>query len=230
MTSHGPIRDELRVLVVCTANVSRSPLGAAFLSKRLADAGVVASVRSAGVMRTGLPVDELSVIVGRARGVDIAEHRPRRLTTAILAQEGADLVITMTRAHVREVVALDPSAWERTFTLKELARLVRRERSRRGRRRRRSWVARFGAGRTVQDLLGADERDDIGDPYGGSLGRAPRHRDGDRRVAGGGRRRLPAVHRDAMTTLPSIAPVANARRRWHNRIRMSPLLSLVVIA
>lgn len=168
MTSHGPTRDELRVLVVCTANVSRSPLGAAFLSKRLADAGVVASVRSAGVMRTRLPVDELSVLVGRSRGVDITEHRPRRLTTAILAQEGADLVITMTRAHVREVVALDSSAWERTFTLKELARLVRTERLAEvgdaG-----SWVARFGVGRTVQDLLGADERDDIGDPYGGSL-------------------------------------------------------------
>ena len=108
------------------------------------------------------------MIVGRARGVDVAEHRPRRLTTAILAEEGTDLVITMTRAHVREVVALDPSAWERTFTLKELARLVRRERFAEvgdaG-----SWVARFGAGRTVQDLLGADERDDIGDPYGGSL-------------------------------------------------------------
>ena len=168
MTSHGPTPEELRVLVVCTANVSRSPLGAAFLSKRLTDAGVVASVRSAGVMRTGLPVDELSVIVGRARGVDVAEHRQRRLTAAILAGEGTDLVITMTRAHVREVVALDPSAWERTFTLKELARLVRRERFTEvgdaG-----SWITRFGAGRTVQDLLGADERDDIGDPYGGSL-------------------------------------------------------------
>ena len=184
MTSHGPIRDELRVLVVCTANVSRSPLGAAFLSKRLADAGVVASVRSAGVMRTGLPVDELSVIVGRARGVDVAEHRPRRLTAAILAEEGTDLVITMTRAHVREVVALDPSAWGRTFTLKELARLVRRERFAEvgdtG-----SWVARFGAGRTVQDLLGADERDDIGDPYGGSL----------------------AVHRDIATEIDELLEV-----------------------
>jgi protein-tyrosine phosphatase len=168
MTSHGPIRDELRVLVVCTANVSRSPLGAAFLSKRLADAGVVASVRSAGVMRTRLPVDELSVIVGRSRGVDVTEHRPRRLTTAILADEGADLVITMTRAHVREVVTLDSSAWERTFTLKELARLVGRERFAEAGDAG-SWVERFGAGRTVLDLLGADERDDIGDPYGGSL-------------------------------------------------------------
>ena len=168
MTSDGPVPGELRVLVVCTANVSRSPLGAAFLSKRLADAGVVASVRSAGVMRTGLPVDELSVIVGRARGVDVAEHRPRRLTPAVLAEEGTDLVITMTRAHVREVVALDPSAWARTFTLKELARLVRRERFA-GVGDAGSWAARFGAGRTVQGLLGADERDDIGDPYGGSL-------------------------------------------------------------
>ena len=86
----------------------------------------------------------------------------------MLAEDGADLVIAMTRAHVREIVALDPSAWERTFTLKELARLVRRERlaevGEPG-----SWVARFGAGRTVYDLLGDDERDDVADPYGGSL-------------------------------------------------------------
>ncbi len=110
----------------------------------------------------------------------------------------------MTRAHVREVVALDPSAWGRTFTLKELARLVRRERFAEvgdaG-----SWVARFGAGRTVQDLLGADERDDIGDPYGGSLAV---HRDIATEIdelLEDGRRRLPAVRIDAMTTLPSIA-------------------------
>ncbi len=167
MTSHGPTR-ELRVLVVCTANVSRSPLGAAVLAKRLVDAGVVASVRSAGVIRTRLPVDELSVIAGCDHGVDIAAHRPRRLTATVLAEDGADLVIAMTRAHVREVVALDPSAWERTFTLKELARLVRRERVAEGGEPA-SWVARFGAGRTVYDLLGEDERDDVTDPYGGSL-------------------------------------------------------------
>ena len=44
------------------------------------------------------------------------------LTKEILATDGADLVLTMTREHLRHVVAMDPSAWPRTFTLKEFVR------------------------------------------------------------------------------------------------------------
>ena len=36
--------------------------------------------------------------------------------------DGADLVLVMTREHVRDVVVLDRDAWSRTFTLKELVR------------------------------------------------------------------------------------------------------------
>ena len=50
------------------------------------------------------------------------DHVARTLDASILAVEGHDLVLTMTREHLREVVALDPGAWPRTFTLKEIVR------------------------------------------------------------------------------------------------------------
>ncbi|MGD9705915.1 MAG: low molecular weight phosphatase family protein [Acidimicrobiia bacterium] len=169
MSAKGIVaRPALRVLLVCTANVSRSPLAAALLTKRLGDAGVAATVRSAGVIHTRLPVDELAVAVGRELGVEIGGHAPRRVTASAIAEDGTDLVIGLARSHVREVVALDASAWDRSFTLKELARVVGREQlavatDPAG------WQQRFGSGRSAYDLLGEDERDDIADPYRRSL-------------------------------------------------------------
>jgi protein-tyrosine phosphatase len=160
--------DELRVLVVCTANVSRSPLTAALLARRLADAGVRASVASAGVTATRLAVDSVAVEVGRELGVDVSAHIPRRVTRELMANEGADVILGHTREHVRELVMLDRAAWDRTFTLKELSRRVSAERfairtapSR--------WREVLGASRSPHDLLGDDARDDITDPYGRSL-------------------------------------------------------------
>ena len=160
---------ELRVLVVCTANVSRSPLTAALLAHRLADAGIrSAAVSSAGLTTTRLPVDPAAVEVGLELGVDLAEHTPRRVTSALISASGAALVIGHTREHVRDLVMLDPSAWDRTFTLKELSRRVRSTRDEirvaPGR-----WRDAVGAARSRHDLLGIDASDDIADPYGRSI-------------------------------------------------------------
>jgi protein-tyrosine phosphatase len=153
-----------RVLLVCSANVSRSPLAAEILRRRLADRSVQVHVASAGIASVSLDVDALAVQAGFEHGVDISEHRPRMLTRSILDQDGADLVIGMTREHVREVVLLDSQAWERTFTLKELARRIRLQRDEIADDPAR-WAAALGARRVVSDLLGAASLDDVADPY-----------------------------------------------------------------
>jgi protein-tyrosine phosphatase len=158
----------LRVLVVCSANVSRSPLAAALLGRRLAAAGTPAIVRSAGIMRTRLAVDPLAVVTGRELEVDIGAHSPRRVAADNIVVDGADLVIGLAREHLREIVSIEPRAWERTFTLKELARGVVRHQSALSVEPRR-WKEHLGGSRSVYDLLGDDERDDIPDPYGRSL-------------------------------------------------------------
>lgn len=113
------------ILVVCTGNVCRSPLGEGFLRRalqaRLGDAAP--EVRSAGTAGwEGSGATPESVEAGAERGIDVGRHAARRLRPAML--EGTDLVVTMTTAHRDEVRAMSPDAASRTFTLKELTRLA----------------------------------------------------------------------------------------------------------
>jgi protein-tyrosine phosphatase len=113
------------VLVVCTGNVCRSPSAEGLLRRAIDDrvgAGAIA-VTSAGTAGwEGSPATEGSIEATAERGVDIATHRARQLTAEQIA--GADLVIAMAREHRDAVQRLDPGAAARTFTLKELVRLV----------------------------------------------------------------------------------------------------------
>ncbi len=110
----------LRILVVCTGNVCRSPLAERLLQAYLSDR---ASVRSAGVQ--GLDraeMDPLAAAELARRGGDPAGFRSRRVTPAAVRE--ADLVLTMTTAQRSAVLADEPTALTRTFTLRELAHLL----------------------------------------------------------------------------------------------------------
>lgn len=82
----------------------------------------------------------------------------------------ADLLIGMAREHVREAVVLDPDAFARTFTLRELVRrgeAVGHRRVEGGRLEPFDvWLERVGRGRRTVDLLGHDDSDDVADPMG----------------------------------------------------------------
>lgn len=156
-----------KVLVICTANVSRSPLCAELFRSRSASTGVDIQVASAGISAVQLQVDDLAVQAGYEFGVNISGHQPRQVTRALLNTAGADLVICMTRAHVREIVLIDESAWPRTFTLKELAfRLQLNSAAIEGAPR--AWRELIGSRRSMTDLMGESAQDDIADPYGRS--------------------------------------------------------------
>lgn len=154
-----------RVLVVCTANVCRSPMGEGLLRHHLGSAGADVVVTSAGTHASGLPVDPSAVAALRGFDLDISAHVPRRLDTPLIRADGADLVITMTRAHLRHVAVSERSAFARSFTLLELARRIERS----GAPREpglAAWASHLAAGRRAADLLGDDPLDDLADPYG----------------------------------------------------------------
>lgn len=126
--------DRFRILVVCTANICRSPLAAELLRRRLierfgAEADDV-EVTSAGVRAlVGDPMDPYAAaLLAEATtgpdGTPAAQPFAARQVDERLVGE-ADLVLTMTREHRRSVVQLVPAAQRRTFTLRELARIVR---------------------------------------------------------------------------------------------------------
>ncbi len=156
----------IRVLVLCTANVCRSPMGEALLQRRCAELGVDVQVTSAGTQRHDLPVDPVAVAAMAEQGLDIAAHQPRQLDRALLEADGADLVITMTRDHLRMVATSAPGVFRRSFTAKELARRLAAVES--------LDLSRLNEGRTSRDLMGDDPDDDVADPYGMSL---QRHRE-----------------------------------------------------
>ncbi|HJS25543.1 MAG TPA: low molecular weight phosphatase family protein [Actinomycetota bacterium] len=114
-----------RVLVVCTGNVCRSPIAegmlrAAFV-ERLGDEAP--DVVSAGTMGwEGSGADPSSIAAAAERGVDISGHVARALSTVDV--RSADLVLAMSSEHANAVVRGEPEAAPRTFTLKELVRLL----------------------------------------------------------------------------------------------------------
>jgi protein-tyrosine phosphatase len=113
------------ILVVCTGNVCRSPIAEGLLRRGLQarfgeDAPLVASAGTAGW--EGSPAMAESVAAAAERGADIRGHVARRLAPEHV--RGADLVIAMATEHRNRIVAAVPEVAGRTFTLKELVRLL----------------------------------------------------------------------------------------------------------
>ncbi len=115
------------ILVVCAANVCRSPLAAAILTDRLASVGPLHRVRVTSRGANAVAgVDCCTEIVNAARrsGIDaelLESHRSHTLQAEWV--ESADLVLTADRETRSCVVRLCHAAHPRTFTLREAAEL-----------------------------------------------------------------------------------------------------------
>ena len=156
---------ESEVLLLCTANICRSPIAEALLARRLAGLGSPVSVRSGGMLGDGAPPHPEVITVMAAYGLDIAGHRSRRVTPDDL--ETADLTIAMAREHLRHAVVAVPTAWPRAFTLRELVRRGGMIGQRTSRESLAEWLDRVHEGRQRTALLGDCPDDDIVDPTGG---------------------------------------------------------------
>lgn len=114
----------LRLLMVCTGNVCRSPLAELVLAYRLEGLGV--HVSSAGTRpRPGMRMTTETASIAVENGVAphrVMMHSARQLSVSDLQQ--VDLVLAMARDHRREVVELRPGAIRQTFTVRELSRLM----------------------------------------------------------------------------------------------------------
>lgn len=173
----GPMADPrpgdpvARIVVVCHANICRSPLGMAMVAQQARDRLGPAPdvwVRSAGVhAMPGLVAAEESRRQASLRGLDLSRHRAAVLERDDVA--AADLVLTMSEEQRARVVRLHPPAAGWTFTLPELARLCTsldpmdpdvgvRDRVRR--------VARLAAAARAY-VQRPSEPEDVSDPYRG---------------------------------------------------------------
>ena len=158
--------DATRVLVVCTANICRSPAAAQLLRDRASARGVGVSVSSAGFLEDGRSGDPTMVALAATRGIVVGDHRSTVVDEPLL--RSADLVVTMERRHARELVVMAPDHAHRVHTLLGLLEAAVRA-APSGEID--SWLRTVTADRHAADLMGDRGADQIPDPYG----RAKRH-------------------------------------------------------
>jgi protein-tyrosine phosphatase len=156
------------ILLLCTANICRSPMAAALLTQELATRGIAAQVSSAGTLGSGAPPPAEVAAVMAGYGLDVAGHRSHLAAPGDLAR--ADLVLAMAREHLRHAVVAAPDAWPRAFTLRELVRRGSLAGPRQPAETLAQWLSRVQAGRSRMALLGESAQDDVADPIGGPLG------------------------------------------------------------
>ncbi|MFD1505876.1 low molecular weight phosphotyrosine protein phosphatase [Georgenia yuyongxinii] len=103
MTDRPTDRRPYRVLVVCTGNICRSPMGEVVLRERLADAGLAdrVEVASAGISAEehGNPIDRRARAVLAEHGYPVPDHRAHQVAPGELARY--DLALAMTNEHAR---------------------------------------------------------------------------------------------------------------------------------
>ncbi|MCE9662475.1 low molecular weight phosphotyrosine protein phosphatase [Halomonas sp. M5N1S17] len=99
-----------RILVVCTGNICRSPVGEALLRQglphvRVASAGLGALV--------GHEVEPTARRLAEADGLDVSEHRARQISEAMVKE--ADLLLVMSEGQRMAVARQFPSATGKTM-------------------------------------------------------------------------------------------------------------------
>lgn len=140
-------------------------MAAALFAEQIADRADSVEVSSAGLLPGGIAVPDEVLEVMETYGIDLAGHRSRTLTEAMLHK--ADLVIGMGLRHVQEAVLLDPPCWPQAFRLKELVRRGSIVGSRRAEQGIRSWIDAAHGDRARSSLAHRSANDEVADPYGG---------------------------------------------------------------
>ncbi len=98
----------MKVLVVCTGNICRSPTAEGVLRHLAHESGVSLHVDSAGThgYHVGEPPDERAQRHAARRGYDLSALRARRIERADF--EAFDLILAMDRGHLRILERLCP--------------------------------------------------------------------------------------------------------------------------
>ncbi|HDG7807112.1 TPA: protein tyrosine phosphatase [Klebsiella quasipneumoniae] len=98
------------ILVVCTGNICRSPIGERYLrqalpNKRIDSAGISALV--------GHSADDSAIRIAEKHGISLAGHKGRQFTSALGRQY--DLILVMEKSHLDQIGRIAPEVRGKTL-------------------------------------------------------------------------------------------------------------------
>lgn len=105
-----------QILVVCTGNICRSPMGGYLLMQHAVEANAEVKVASAGICAlVGHCADPLAIEVMSEHGFDITAHRAQQLTQTLVKE--FELILVMERWQQQEIERIYPYARGRVHLL-----------------------------------------------------------------------------------------------------------------
>ena len=109
------------ILIVCTANICRSPVVEALLKDRLAAQGLEHwLVESAGTWASkGQNASEFGALLMAEQGLDISDHKSQPVTKVLLAV--TDLILTLEVGHAEALRAEFPEDANKVYPLTQMA-------------------------------------------------------------------------------------------------------------
>ena len=98
------------ILVVCTGNICRSPIGERFLRRTLPNKKVDSAGTGALV---GHSADESAIRIAEKHGLSLAGHKGRQFTSSLGRQY--DLILVMEKCHLEQIGRVAPEARGKTM-------------------------------------------------------------------------------------------------------------------
>ena len=148
------------ILAVCFANTCRSPVIESMLRAQLGNAGF--EIASVGLMGGSGEIPDTLRQVLEDRNIGLSLPVGKVANTKNYLE--ADLIVFADRGLLREAVVRNPSLWEKSYTLKEFARLAYLNPPAPQAETFSEWISEVGAHRTKLGLSGSDAFDDVADP------------------------------------------------------------------
>ncbi|MDQ6964560.1 MAG: hypothetical protein Q9M13_06530 [Mariprofundales bacterium] len=106
------------VLMICSANICRSPFAECYFRSRLQQAGEFAEVYSRGIMEMHeQPVPDDGIAVAKEMGVNLSRHHSTKLEAADL--DRAALVMIMEKQHRQYLLQMRPQCVGKIFFLSQ---------------------------------------------------------------------------------------------------------------
>ncbi|WP_086074182.1 protein tyrosine phosphatase [Klebsiella michiganensis] len=98
------------ILVVCTGNICRSPLGERFLRRALPNKKIDSAGTSALVEHSA---DDGAIRIAEKHGISLSGHKGRQFTSSLGRQY--DLILVMEKSHLEQIGRIAPEVRGKTM-------------------------------------------------------------------------------------------------------------------